>query len=470
MATSARDLLARYQRDPVGFCRQVLGFGPWSKQAEVLEAVRDHPRVAVRSANGVGKTSIAARAVLWWLAAHRRSIVVTTSATWTQVREQLWRELAVAFHASGGFIDGVLTDTRLELAPDWFAIGVSTDTPERFAGYHSDSLLVVLDEASGVSEAVWEAAETLITSPGSHLLAIGNPTRLGGSFHRAFTRDRALYHRIGISALESPPVTGEKVSAQAAARLVGPAWIESRRRAWGEGSPLWQVRVLGEFPSAADDTIVSIAAVEAAQARRVTPGDTTVIGVDVARFGSDETVIAVRRGGRIRIAKSYTGRDLMRTVGEILSIARATAAEAEKLPSELLIVVDDAGLGGGVTDRLRELDEFPVVAFNAAERAWDPDAYPNRRSEQWFVFADALERLDLGDDEQLAADLVAPRYSLDSRARRVVEAKAETKRRLGRSPDRADAVLLTFVPPRPLAVVVDGGGGSLAGDIMTRVW
>jgi phage terminase large subunit len=455
------------RRDPVGFCRQVLGFAPWSKQAEVLEALRDHPRVAVRSANGVGKTSVAARAVLWWLAAHRRSIVVTTSATWTQVREQLWRELAVAFHAADGFIEGVLTDTRLELAPDWFAIGISTDTPERFAGYHSDALLVVLDEASGVSEAVWEAAETLITSEGSHLLAIGNPTRLGGSFHRAFTQDRTLYHRIGISALDSPPVTGEKVSAQAAARLVGPGWIESRRRAWGEGSPLWQVRVLGEFSSAADDTIVSIAAVEAAQRRRLPPGDPTTIGVDVARFGSDETVIAVRRGSRVRIAKAYAGRDLMRTVGEVLEIARSAAADADKLGSELRLVIDDTGVGGGVTDRLRELGEFPIVAFNAGERAFDSESYPNRRAEQWFAFAEQIDELDLDGDEQLAADLVAPRYSLDSRARRVVESKAETKRRLGRSPDRADALLLTFSPPRPLAVVLPALQ-PITGDLLER--
>jgi phage terminase large subunit len=442
------------RRDPVGFCRRVLGFDPWSKQREVLEAVRDYPRVAVRSANGVGKTSVAGRAVLWWLAAFPRSIVVTTSATWTQVREQLWRELAVAFHAADGFVDGVLTDTRLELAPDWFAIGLSTDQPERFTGYHSEHLLVVLDEASGVSEAVWEAAETLITSAGSHLLAIGNPTRLGGSFHRAFTRDRALYHRISISALEAPPSTSERVSAKALAELVGPAWIESRRRAWGEESPLWQVRVLGEFPSTADDTVVPLAAIEGAQRRRWAPGEPVVVGVDVARFGSDETVIATRRGSRVRIAKAYVGRDLMQTAGQVVAVARALQAEAAVLPSQVRIVVDDTGLGGGVTDRLREVaGDFDVVAFNGGERARDPESYPNRRSELWFAFAEKVDDLDLDRDEQLAADLVAPRYQLDSRARRVVESKAETKRRLGRSPDRADAVLLTFVEsPAPWPV------------------
>ena len=163
--TGAVAELERYRRDPVAFAREVLRFFPWSKQREILESVRDHPRTAVRSAHGVGKTAVAARAVLWWLAVWPDSVVVTTSATWNQVREQLWREIAVAFHASAGFIGGTLSDARLELGPGWFALGLSTDTPERFAGYHADRLLVVLDEASGVHEATWESAETLITTP-----------------------------------------------------------------------------------------------------------------------------------------------------------------------------------------------------------------------------------------------------------------------------------------------------------------
>lgn len=109
-----------------------------------------------------------------------------------------------------------------------------------------------------------------------------------------------------------------------------------------------------------------------------------------------------------------------------------------------MIVVDDVGVGGGVTDRLREVGEFKVRPFNGAAKARAHREYPNRRSEVWFDFADQLEDVDVDTDDQLAADLVAPRYTVDSRGRRVVEAKEQTKRRLGRSPDRADAVLMTF--------------------------
>ncbi len=150
--------------------------------------------------------------------------------------------VAAAFHASGGFFgDGaVLTDTPLELGPQHFAIGLSTGEAERFSGFHSEKLLVILDEASGVPEDVWMASETLITSPGSRLVAVGNPTRLATSFHRAFTTDREQYRTMAISAFDSPAVTGEPMAGAALAKLVGPEWIESRRRAWGERSPTWE--------------------------------------------------------------------------------------------------------------------------------------------------------------------------------------------------------------------------------------
>jgi phage terminase large subunit len=183
------------------------------------------------------------------------------------------------------------------------------------------------------------------------------------------------------------------------------------------------------------------------------------VGCDVARFGSDETVIAVRKDPRVRIEKVLRGRDTMATVGELVRVAKACKDDGLDWPT---IVVDDVGVGGGVTDRLQELRRdgslggTRVVGFNGGHTARASDDYPNRRSELWFEFADRIDELDLDEDEQLAADLVAPRYRLDSRGRRVVEAKDDTKKRLGRSPDRADGILLTFaVPDRRTSVPAD---------------
>jgi hypothetical protein len=438
--TGAADLLERFRSDPVWFAREVLQFEPWSKQKEILESVRDNTRTAVRSCHGAGKTAIAARSALWFLAAFPHSRVITTAPTWAQVKDLLWREIRGAFHQAGGFYDGELFETRLELADDWFAIGLSTDRPERFQGHHAENLLLVIDEASGVDESIFEAASGFLTSPGARLLMIGNPTRTSGEFFEAFHRSRAFYKTISVSAFDTPALSGEAVSDEVLRRLVSREWVEEHQRKWGEGSPLYEVRVLGSFPSASDDAVVSLGDIEAAQQRSLPEGAPGVVACDVARFGSDETVIALRLGNRVRIVKAFNGRDTMAVTGEILRVARRAVSERHVTS----IVVDDAGVGGGVTDRLREVGEFVVLPFNGAATAWSRRDYPNRRSEVWFTFAERLPELDLDDDEQLAADLLAPRYSVDSQGRRVVEAKADTKRRLRRSPDRADAVLMTF--------------------------
>lgn len=213
--------------------------------------------------------------------------------------------------------------------------------------------------------------------------------------------------------------------------------MEDKQAKWGEQSPLYAVRVLGEFPSSSDDTVCALGDVEASGAREVELDYPRVVSCDVARLGSDETVIAVRHGRRVRIARVVRGRDTMQVAGEVVRAVRATDVAG------VMVVVDDVGVGGGVTDRLRELG-YRVVAFNGGGRARQRDDYPNRRSEAWFTLAERLPELDLPADEQLIADLVAPRYSIDSRGRRVVEPKELTKRRLGRSPDRGDAVVMAF--------------------------
>jgi hypothetical protein len=158
-----------------------------------------------------------------------------------------------------------------------------------------------------------EAAAGFLTSPGARLLLIGNPTRTSGEFFNA----RAFYNCIAIPAESTPAFTGENVPAQVAAKLVGRTWVEDHRRKWGEQSPLYQVRIGAEFPSQSDDVVVALGDLEAAQQRELEPGWPLIVACDVARFGSDNTVIAIRRGNVVRIAKSYGGRDTMRNVGEL---------------------------------------------------------------------------------------------------------------------------------------------------------
>lgn len=451
MTALAERVGSAIQADPVTFCSNVLGFHPWSKQREIIESVRDHPRTAVRSCHGSGKTATAARVVAWYLTAYPESRVVTTAPTFSQVRDLLWSEINSAVARAPEGLFPPCDATRLTISRSWFAVGLSTDRPERFQGHHAEHLLLVVDEASGVHEDIYEAAEGFLTSPNARVLLIGNPTQTSGTFYRAFHSERDLYNTIHISAWDTPNLTGEEVPEVARKSLVSPDWVEQRKQQWGEGSPLYDVRVLGNFPSESEDQVIGLQAVEDAKARERTPSGPVVISCDVARYGSDETVIAVRQGDHVRIHKSYTSRSLMETVGQIVDAARQYNTPGMR------VVVDDVGLGGGVTDRLREVG-VPAEGFNGGSVANEPRLYPNRRSEAWFAFAEQIHNIDLDSDEQLSADLVSPKYSLDSSGRRVVEPKDKTKRRLGRSPDRADAVLMAFAPPPRM-------GASFGADI-----
>jgi hypothetical protein len=436
------ELKAASRRNPVKFAENVLGGFLWSKQREVIESVRDNRRTAVRSGHGVGKTYIAAVTLLWFLYSYPNSRVITTATTWPQVQDLLWHEVNALHGAALYPLGGECLQTRLKLPDGRFAVGLSSDPhkKETFQGHHAENLLLIFDEASGIPRPIFEAGEGYMTSAGAKQLLIGNPTQPAGDFFDAFHSGRAAYATHTISVLDSPAFTGEKVPEQVLVRLPSEEFVQDAEDRWGESSPMFQVRVLGQFPSSSDDTVMSLLDVEEAQARTVLPTAPFVVSCDVARFGSDETVIAVRKGNHVRIVDRYVGQDTMHTAGAILKAA-------QQVPGAK-IVVDDDGLGGGVTDRLTE-QGFRVTPFRAGASPIERESYPNARSEMWFSLADRLPELDLDPDDQLAADLTSPRYKLDSQGRRVVEKKEETKKRLGRSPDRADAVLMAFWEGQP---------------------
>jgi phage terminase large subunit len=443
-----------YAADPVAWASEVLGVHLWSRQREIAEAVRDNPRVAVRSGHGVGKTLTAAVIVLWFLDTHPDSRVITTATKWSQVEKLLWHEIN-QLHARAAnrpqaegrpIFRANPLQLELKLPDGRYAIGLNSkpENSESFAGHHAPNLLVIYDEASGIHAKIFEVGEGYMTTDGARMLLIGNPTRTSGEFFDAFHSKRADYHTLHISAMESPPITGEQVPDQARAALTGQAWVDSRLQAWGEDSPMFAIRVLGDFAKLSSDTVIDLGVVEDAQERDVPADnrrDLIVIGCDVARYGSDETVITERVGQQVRIVETYVGKPTTHTAARVAHWAGRHPRVATR------IVIDDTGVGGGVTDQLRAAG-WDVTAFNGAEQAFQPLQFPNRRSELWFQGAAQLPDLDLDPDDQLAADLTAPRYSFDLKMRRVVEKKDDTKKRLGRSPDRADAVLLTLVPER----------------------
>jgi hypothetical protein len=236
------------------------------------------------------------------------------------------------------------------------------------------------------------------------------------------------------------------------------------RKQWGEGSARWIARVLGQFPDEADDTLISRQWVKAAQARTLPldgPGTPGAFGCDIARAGGDETVVYLNRGGVARLAHRAQGHELMRTTGAIMNLLRDARPW---WPA----IVDAIGIGAGVFDRLRE-QGVNVVGFVASERARRADRFVNRRAEAFWDLREAMREglVDLDPtDEELASQLLAIRFHETSRGLIQIERKADMKKRGVDSPDRADALAMTFATsawrPPPVASDEDELQAALA--------
>ena len=468
MTTTIPDWLLAHQQDPVGWMAECLGVSTlWSRQQEVARAIRDRKKVLVVSGNGVGKSYLAACLACWFLHTHPDSIVVTTATTWSQVRNVLWSEIN-RIHARNSsdaalhlrpLLGSVCTDFRMEISPRWFAVGLSTNDVSAFQGLHAPEVLVVLDEAQGVPKDIWDAAEAITVTEGSRILALANPLERQSPDYHAYTN--GYWHVIRIPCEEHPNVIeGRDVIPGAVTR----SWVDARRREWGEGSPIFQSRVMARYPQDSDLALLPLSALEAAASVNPTPrrsiDDVGHMGVDLARFGSDRSVIALRRGNDIEKFIVWQNADLMTSTGRVIAVATEYQVRPEN------IHIDVIGIGSGVVDRLRE-QSWNVDAVNSSsspvgdyDRELGREArYANRRAELWWaarhLFTTGQLRLPAQYTE-LKGELAAPRYGYDSTGRLRVEGKDEIKKRVGRSPDLADAYVLSLsrrgTPRKPPSV------------------
>lgn len=436
----AREFDETYRGDPCAWAEDMLGVHLWSKQREVLGAVFSNRRTIVRSGHQVGKSYISAVAALAFLYLHPMSRVITTAPTWGQVEDVIWREIRTLYHAGLAPFgaDSQCLTSRLEIDTDWLAAGISSDKPDRIQGRHARSMLVILDEAPGIARPLWDALKSLGGNRHAHILAIGNPVEASGQFFDSY-RDGS-WHTIAISCLDSPNFTGEPVPDELREKLVGPEFVEDAKRDWGEDSPIFCSRVLGDFPVESEDTLIPLKWAEDAVARAPNPLRHLVkgLGADIARFGSDKTALIMLAGDDATILDVASKQDEMVTAGKILNAAK-THGFAGK------IAVDNSGgYGSGVIDRLGEqgLRCIPVM-FGAG--AIESDRFVNRRTELWWNLREWIrDRGCIPDDGNLVADLTAPKYTYNSRGQIVLEKKESTKKRLGRSPDYGDALALAL--------------------------
>lgn len=473
----AREVSELARTDPVRFLRHYMGEELEDYQAETVESVWANQRTSWRSCHDTGKSFTASRLVPTFLLAFPWSIVLTTAPTGRQMKEILWREVNAAYQRSKYPIGGSIKTTSLDIAPDWFALGLSTDEPDKFQGYHAKDILIIVDEAPGVAEQIFEAVEGSMTSYGARLLKLGNPTSTGGSFYRDFkTPDVAKLHtscfdtpnfkRNHITSVED--LRDEKKVSEAtiyAPHLITPSWARSRLLEWGENSPMFQARVLGEFPEEGDDTLIPLRDVELAAAKgadlranksewaRIT-SQPAVWGVDPARFGSDKTALAPRYSDEetrhIGDLTAYhtqrpgeeRGREVeTKTPGAELA-GRIKRERGYKEPVNLEV----SGVGASAFDILTDDGEPNIFDIDPARSAAEVEQFVNARSEMWWNAGDLIRQgaVTIPDDEELKAQLSNVKYKYTRRGIQV-EAKEEMKKRTGHSPDKADAVVLSLI-------------------------
>lgn len=441
----------QHAADPVGWTEQKLGEELWSKQREISESVRDERYTAVQSCHGTGKSYIASRLVSWWLDTHPvgSAFAVTTAPTQRQVASILWRYIRGA-HRKAELPGRTTLNCHWYMGSDELvAYGTKpkdyTNEEEAmaaFQGIHARYVLVVIDEACGIPSWLWKAVDTLVTNDDSRVLAIGNPDDPSSQFKKV-CQPGSGWNNIKISYLDTPNFTGEKVSEQASAELIGVDWVEERKKRWGEQSASYTSKVLGEFPESSDDSLFSASLLRSACETDIPPIGPVKFGLDVARTGDDESAIYANKGGVVRLRfKSSKVTDTMELVGNAANMFIGQPKSSTQM------AVDVIGVGGGVYDRLRE-QGYNVLAFNSSERAKNPRKFKNRRAEAyWAVRQMAEEGLINFDeaDEDLLNQLGSIKWKVDSVGRIQIESKEDMAKRGIPSPDLADAVVMALEP------------------------
>ena len=366
--------------------------------------------------------------------------IVCTATNMRQLFDVFMSEISKWLNRSE-FLSGLFEYTKSKIffkgAPaEWFLVARTAAKPENLAGFHADNLLFILDEASGIDDAIFETVLGALTGANNKLLMCSNPTRNSGFFKRAFFEDRDMYYTMKVSSAESARVSDDYCK-----RLI---------RAYGEDSDVVRVRVHGEFPKGENDSLIPLELVEAAMERKAEYKGELILGVDVARQGSDLTVVAARVGDSLVSLEKWQHADLMTTCGKISSIL--SNAMKKYNCARTTVRVDDDGIGAGVTDRLREVIReknlrVTVIPCHNGGRSTD-NRYANFVTQCYFAIRDRLQsgEITLPKDDLLAAELSTRKFSLNSSDKVILERKEEFKKRLGRSPDRADAVVLAFAP------------------------
>lgn len=423
------------------FIREILRveyIEPW--QLEVIRALDSgETKISIRSGHGVGKTCMCG-----WLAVHFLSFrddvkVVVTAPSADQMKDGLIPEINKWISRMPEWMSASLepTSERVVRYPDDKNNFISFRTarkekPEALAGVHATHVMIIVDEASGVDEAIYETGQGALSTPGAIAVLIGNPTNPSGFFYKTQNELSDLWWTRKVSCMDSS--------------RVDETYIMSQARTYGIDSREYRVRVLGEFPESGADAVIPRAFVESAFTREISEVQGDIVwGIDPGR-GGDPTGFVERSANVLTEYRELQYVDLMQTVGWVVN--RYNNVPYRMRP--VRIYVDSIGLGAGVADRLLELD-LPVVHVNVSETPSMAERFVNTRAEIWYNMRDWFEarecRIEASDKfgQKLLDELVSVNQKFTSLGKVQLESKAEMKKRGVKSPNIADALALTFV-------------------------
>lgn len=469
--------------DPVSWAKEVVGVDLWSKQREILESIHNNKYTAVQSCHASGKTYLSAILTAWWIDTHPSDDcrVITTAPSFNQVHGVMWENIrhiwrkaklpGVVQQSDNWVINGTLVGQGRKPAD------YSTHT---FQGVHYKYVLFILDEACGINAGLWNAAITNTTSEHCRILAIGNPDDPGSKFANV-CRAGSDWNTIKISLWDTPNFSGEEVTKSAREHLVDHSYLRTAKAEWGEGSPIWKSKVEGEFPETDEFTVCPINWVLQAferynmfmdmptynHAHPDAPPPRKILGVDVARYGSDKTVVCTRIGNVLTNFEEFTMMDTIDT---------ANIVQARMNKERDKAVIDMTGIGSGVYDVLKRRG-YRVEGFNAGAKTKLTDSsnqigFTRVRSAAWWKMREALDPskdpvIAFPPNEKLQGDLTSPKWEQVLNDQIQVESKDDIRLRLDRSTDYADAAIMAWWSRAHTINSIEGAAVSWIDDTST---
>lgn len=430
-----------WRKHPEEFARQLFGVDLDVWQLAAMTSLNERDLIAVRSCHGVGKTAFFVFTAYWWILTRTPCLVVCTAPSSNQLENVLWSEFAKWRELMPpGFKD--LIDIKSESitftpAPRTNRILARTarrERPEAFQGFHDPNMLFIADEASGVDDIIFETGWGSMTSEGAKVLLAGNPTRRSGFFFDAFHKNAGLWKTFKVGYKDS--------------KLITQNYVDRMAHMYGEDSNIFRVRVLGEFPTDADDVVIPLSWMEDAVDRPVEQIDGRILwGLDVGMGGDDSALAKRNKNVLLDHIKTWSKSDLMQTVGIVVKEYNEEPYETK--PHNIL--VDAIGIGAGVAHRLKE-QGLPARAINVSESSSSSNKYVRLRDQLWWQAREWFQERDcrIPDDKDLIAELSTPMWQPTSAGKILVEAKKSIKRldvtraASGRSPNRGDAFIMTF--------------------------